>query len=187
MEYKLNKIMEIKSNNNAIKCIEYDKNLDILLICDNNSIIIRKYYNFEFLKYIRIKENNKAINKIIKIKIFNNNLIYALVQLKENNLHELQCYSLNGTFYKKIEGYFTDFKFTKSGNIIVNDLNQGKLIIYKGCIFEKIYEKSFSFVIKNEFLFEFENPNIIYICHNENNSTYIKKDIIDEMEEYYFK
>ena len=187
MEYKLNKIMEIKSNNNAIKCIEYDKNLDILLICDNNSIIIRKYYNFEFLKYIRIKENNKAINKIIKIKIFNNNLIYALVQLKENNLYELQCYSLNGTFYKKIEGYFTDFKFTKSGNIIVNDLNQGKLIIYKGCIFEKIYEKSFSFVIKNEFLFEFENPNIIYICHNENNSTYIKKDIIDEMEEYYFK
>ena len=182
INYELKKIGEIKSNKSSIYCIEYDIKLNILLLCDNNSIIIRSYYNFEFLAHIKIKDFSNSINKIIKVKMFNCNLIYALVMLNDNNKsYELHCYSLNGAFHKKIEGNFTDFKLTKIGNIIINALNNNEIVFYKGCHLSKLYSKHFSFIHdnKNAFLFDFQNPNIIYLCCKDNEYTSIKKAIIN--------
>ena len=169
-------LIEIKSNKNEILSIEYEQKLNVLLCSDKNSIIIRSYYDFQFLAYIKIKEDI-SINKIIKTKIFNCNLIYVLVILNEKNSYELHCYSLNGTFYKKIEGNFNDFKIMKNGNIIINNLNNKELVFYKGCHFDKLFTKTFEFINKEDSIcsFDFENPNIYYFCDKENDIISIKK------------
>ena len=174
--YKIKKHIEIKSNKNEILSIEYEEKLNILLCSDKNSIIIRSYYDFQFLAYIKIKEDI-SINKIIKTKIFNCNLIYVLVILNEKNSYELHCYSLNGTFYKKIEGNFNDFKIMKNGNIIINNLNNKELVFCKGCHFDKLFTKTFEFINKEDSIcsFDFENPNIYYFCDKENDIISIKK------------
>ena len=184
-DYELKKIIQIKSNKNTILCIEYDRKLNIILCCDNNSIIIRNYYNFEFFKNIHIKKSITPINKIIKLKIFNCNLIYVLVMLNDNRMYEFHCYSLNGTFHKKIQSNFTDFKITKTGNIITNNLNNRELIFYKGCHLDILCSKSYQCISenKNRFLFDFENPNIIYLCCKQNQFTSIKKVIINTNED----
>ena len=181
----MKKIIQIKSNKNTILCIEYDRKLNIILCCDNNSIIIRNYYNFEFFKNIHIKESITPINKIIKLKIFNCNLIYVLVMLNDNRMYEFHCYSLNGTFHKKIQSNFTDFKITKTGNIITNNLNNRELIFYKGCHLDILCSKSYQCISenKNRFLFDFENPNIIYLCCKQNQFASIKKVIINTNED----
>ena len=102
--------------------------------------------------------------------------------LNDNNKsYELHCYSLNGAFHKKIEGNFTDFKLTKIGNIIINALNNNEIVFYKGCHLSKLYSKHFSFIHdnKNAFLFDFQNPNIIYLCCKDNDYISLKKAIIN--------
>ena len=186
-DYKLKKIVEIKSNENAISCIEYEQALNVILCCDNDSIIIRSYFNLEFLTYIKMKEYSNPINKIIKVKIFNCNLIYAIVMINENKSYELRVYSLNGTFYKKIEGNFSDFKINKKGDIIVNDLNNNEIIFYKGCHLEKLFTKKFPSINENIIIsqFDFENPNILYLCCKEKDITSIKKAQIELNNENY--
>ena len=181
INYEIKKILEIKSNKNTILCLEYENKLNVLLSCDSNSVIIRNYYNFEILKHIKIKEYENPINKIIKLKVFNCNLIYVLLMLNDNVSYELRCYSLNGTYYKKIKGYFMDFQLNKTGNIIINDLKNREIIFYKGCHLDKLFSKTFPFINseKDIFLFEFENPNIIYFCHKERERYSIKKVIVD--------
>ena len=165
--YKLKKHLEIKSNKNAILSIEFNQKLNILLCSDNNSILIRGYYDFQFLTYIKIKEDKISINKIIKTKIFNCNLIYVLVKLDEKDSYELHCYSLNGTFYKKIKGNFNDFKITKTGDIIINNLNNKELVFYKGCYLDKLFQKTFKFIKEDTYIisFDFKDPNILYLCN----------------------
>ena len=177
-DYKLKKIIEIKSNKDAVLCIEYEEQLNVILCCDNDSIIIRSYFNLEFLTYIKMKEYQVPINKIIKVKIFNCNLIYALVMISENRSYELRVYSLNGTFYKTIEGNFSDFKINKKGDIIVNDLNNKEIVFYKGCHLDKLFEKNFPSINENNIIiskFDFENPNILYLCCKEKDITSIKR------------
>ena len=188
-DYEIKKIMEIKSNKNAILCIEYEQKLNVLLSCDNNSIVIRNYYNFEFLTLIKIKEYETTINKITKLKIFNCNLIYVLVKLNENESYELHCYSLNGTFYKKIKGYYTDFNLTKTGNIFISNLKNNEISLLKGCNLDKLFSKSFPFIeeYKSGFLFDFEIPNIIYFCHEEKENISIKKFYLMSMIFLYLK
>ena len=124
--FNLNRICKIKSNNNSITCLEYIEKLNILLSSDNNSVIIRNYYNFSFLAHIQIKNNlskdNYILCNIINIKISNSNLIYVLI--KGQKINELHCYTLNGTFCCKAEGYFSEFDLTKKGNVVVTDLNK---------------------------------------------------------------
>jgi hypothetical protein len=124
-DFILNRICKIKSNNNSITCLEYNEKLNILLSSDNNSVIIRNYYNLSFLAHIKIQNNlnndNYYLCNIINIKISNSNLIYVLI--KGQKMNELHCYTLNGTFCCKTEGYFYEFELTKTGNVIVTDLN----------------------------------------------------------------
>ena len=107
---------KIKSNNNSITCLEYNAKLNILLSSDNNSIIIRNYYNLSFLAHIKIQNNlnndNYYLCNIINIKISNSNLIYVLI--KGQKMNELHCYTLNGTFCCKAEGYFYELELTKT-------------------------------------------------------------------------
>ena len=189
INFSFKKICSIKSNYNCIKCLEYNYKLNILLSCDNNSIIIRNYYNFEFLTFIKINQNNNNLNSsIISIKVSNYNLIYVLIKIKEDSLYELHCYSLNGTFCCKIEGNFNEFELTNNGNIIIPDLNNRLIKVLRSYDLFLIHSKSFPFLSdnKNKFHIYYENSNIIYLCIEENDSTKIKKLQINKRKEIYF-
>ena len=185
---KLEKDFSIKSNNNSITCLEYNKKLNILLSSDNNSIIIRKYYNFEFLKAIQIKKENIFSFNIISLKLSNYNLIYALLELKSNSLYELRCYTINGTFSYKYEGYFKDFELTYSGNIIIGDLNNRCIKILRPYDLYKLHSSSFPFKSNNKNIFHiyYENPNNLYFTIEKNDCTKIQKLRINKSEQKYF-
>ena len=188
INYQLIKILSIKSNINSITALEYNEKLNILLSGDNKSIIIRNYYNFEFLSFIDLNQFNNQLNTITSIKISNCNLIYALIKTNEENLYELYCYTLNGTFSCKMKGNFTDFELTDNGNVIIGDLDNGIIKILRGYDLFKIYSKPLSFykVNKNNFNMIYESPNILYISSEEGNCAKIKKIIINRNDEKYF-
>ena len=151
-------ISKIKSNSNGITCINYNEKIGILTICDNNNLVIRKYYDFEFLTFIKIK------NTIVEVKISEFDLIYVLTYAIDKNLYELYCYSLNGIFVCKRQGNFTNFQFTKCGNIIIADIDDNAIHILNACDLNLIYSKNLA-IDKNDkiFHFIFEENNIIYL------------------------
>ena len=151
-------ISKIKSNSNGITCINYNEKIGILTICDNNNLVIRKYYDFEFLTFIKIK------NTIVEVKISEFDLIYVLTYAIDKNVYELYCYSLNGIFVCKRQGNFTNFQFTKCGNIIIADIDDNAIHILNACDLNLIYSKNLA-IDKNDkiFHFIFEENNIIYL------------------------
>ena len=187
-EIVLEKLFSMKSNKSCITCLYFHYKLNIILSSDNNTIIIRNYYNFEFLSLIRLNQNNNLINKIIDIKISNYNFIYILIEQKENKLHELLCYTLNGTFANKIKGNFTEFGLTNSGNVIIPDLNNRLLKVLRPYDLFLINSNSYPFTSsnKNPFHIFYENPNTIYLSIEENDTTTIKKLQINKSKEIYF-
>ena len=186
--FKLEKIFSIKSNESSITCLEYNQKLNILLSSDNKSIIIRKYYNFELLKAIQIKTDNIIFFNIINLKLSNYNLIYVLLELKENILYELHCYTINGTFSFRFQGNFNDFELTNSGNVILWDLNNRCLKILRSYDLYELYSNSFHFKSNNKNMFHiyYENPNNLYFTIEENDSIKIKKLEINQSEEKFF-
>ena len=68
-EMLLEKLLSTKSNKSCITCLGFHYKLDIIISSDNDTIIIRNYYNNEFLSFIILNQNN--INKIIDITISN--------------------------------------------------------------------------------------------------------------------
>ena len=187
-EIKLEKLFSLKSNNTGIKCLQYNLRLNIILSSDNNSIIIRNYYNFEFLSLIKLNQNTILINKIMDIKISNYNLIYTLIELKENKLYELHCYTINGTFACKFKGNFPEFELTNSGNVIIPDLNNRLIKVLRPYDLFLINSNSYPFISnnKNPFHIFYENLNSIYLSFEENDISTIKKLEIQKSREIYF-
>ena len=192
-KFILQKICKIKSNNNSITCLEYNEKLNILLSSDNNSVIIRNYYNLSFLAHIKIQNNlsneNYYLCNIINIKISNSNLIYVLI--KGQKINELHCYTLNGTFCCKSEGYYYEFELTKIGNVIITDLNKDidkrKIKILRAYDLSTLLTKSFAFIRnKNPFHLHLENKNTLYLSTEGNDNTKIMKVQINRNEEKYF-
>ena len=186
IDLKLDKIHEIKSNNNCITCLEYNQKINIILSCDNIEIIIRNYYNLEFLGYIRINTNN-CLHKSINLKISNYNLIYTLIEIKKNILYELHCYTLNGTYVCKIEGNFPDFELTNNGNILVPDLNNRLIKVLRAYDLFLLHSNSCPFIKNNnQFHIFYENSNNIYLSIEERDCTQIKKLQLNKIKEIYF-
>ena len=189
-EIVLKKLLSMKSNKSYITCLSFHYKLNIILSSDNDSIIIRNYYNFEFLSLIILNKNNNLINKVIDMKISNYNFVYILIEQKEkeNKIYELQCYTLNGTFANKIKGNFTEFELTNSGNVIIPDLNNRLIKVLRPYDFFLINSNSYPFTSsnKNPFHIFYENPNTIYLSIEENDTTTIKKLQINKSKEIYF-
>ena len=56
LNIKLKLIKKVKSNCNNITAMAYNKKLNIVISTDNNSIVIRSFYDFEFLTNISIND-----------------------------------------------------------------------------------------------------------------------------------
>ena len=187
IDLKLDKIQAIKSNNICITCLEYNQKMNIILSSDSIEIILRNYYNLEFLAHIKINKNN-CLYKSINLKISNYNLIYVLIEIKKNFLYELHCYTLNGTYVCKKEGNFPDFELTNSGNIIIPDLDNRLIKVLRAYDLFLLHSNSYPFIKnnKNQFHIFYENANNIYLSIEEKGCTQIKKLQVNKNKEIYF-
>ena len=169
---KIKLIKKVKSNKNNITAMFYNKKLNIIIATDNNSIVIRSAYDFEFLTYIDIKDI-KNEETIVDVKCSNYDYIYVLIY-KDNNLKELRGYSLNGIYFGKIQEDITNFEVTKEGKILVNSASKGVINVLNPINFKTIGSK---FIVPNDayfYHFYFEEPNIIFLGFKDKDGTKIK-------------
>ena len=169
---KIKLIKKVKSNKNNITAMFYNKKLNIIIATDNNSIVIRSAYDFEFLTYIDIKDI-KNEETIVDVKCSNYDYVYVLIY-KDNNLKELRGYSLNGIYFGKIQEDITNFEVTKEGKILVNSASKGVINVLNPINFKTI---GYKFIVPNDayfYHFYFEEPNIIFLGFKDKDGTKIK-------------
>ena len=169
---KIKLIKKVKSNKNNITAMFYNKKLNIIIATDNNSIVIRSAYDFEFLTYIDIKDI-KNEETIVDVKCSNYDYVYVLIY-KDNNLKELRGYSLNGIYFGKIQEDITNFEVTKEGKILVNSASKGVINVLNPVNFKTI---GYKFIVPNDayfYHFYFEEPNIIFLGFKDKDGTKIK-------------
>ena len=177
----------IKSNNKSIACLIYNKILNIIISCDYNTIMIRKVHDFEYLNSIDIKNDENYKKLIVDVKISDYNFLYALIYIEEKDIYELQGYTMNGTYFGVYSGKISNFQITKTGKIIVGEINRPIIKILDPVNLTEIFEQKMD--VKGEniyFDFYFERPNLIYYGIRDNDSTRIKMIFLDEDEEKKF-
>ena len=193
LNVKMKLIKKICSNNNSITAILYNENLNIIISADNNSVIIRSFYDFEFLTYIDMSEdeekekNNDEI--IVDIKVSTYDLVYILIN-KGNNNYKLKGYSLNGICFGQYEGKITNFELTTGGKVLVGLANMGIVNVLDPINFKVLYSR---FIISSEdendclfYHFYFEKPNIIFFGFKDKEGSKIKLIVLNNGEIKYF-
>ena len=149
--------------------------------------MIRNNYNFEYLTSIEIKNQENLKKSIIDVKISEYDFIYVSIYIEDNDTYELQGFTLNGTYFGKYTGSISNFEISKTGKLIVGELDKPIIKILNPVNFEEIYSKT---IIDNGgnnlFHFHFEKPNTLYYGVKEKDETKIKIINIEENEEKYF-
>ena len=187
LNLKLKLLKKVKSNNDSITAIVYNEQLNIVASSDKNTVIIRSFYDFEFLTYININDNNSNENGIIvDIKISNYDLLYILIS-KDNDLNcILKGYSINGICFGQYKEKITNFDLTDEGRVIVGLANLGMVYVLNPINFKLIYSR---FLISKEclfFQFYFEKPNILFLGYKDKDGSKIRIDVLnkDEMKQF---
>ena len=184
---ELNLILTIKSNKGPITSLIFNEKYNIIISADTNTLMIRKNYDFEYLTSIKIENKEHLKKYIIDIKISEYDMLYVSVFVEDNNTYELQGFSLNGTFFNKYKGNFSNFEINRKGKIIISEINKPIIRILDPINFNEIYSKEFSIDGNSFFHFEFQKPNIFYYGVKEKNDiTKIKITYLDQNEEKFF-
>ena len=177
----------IKSNKNSITCLIFNEKLNIIASSDINNIVIRKNHDLEYLNSIEIQNKEKFKKSIVDIKISDYNFIYILIYLEEKDLYELQGFTLNGIYFGNYIGNCSNFQISRSGKIIINEMDKSLIKILDPIKLNEIYNKDLK--IKGEnlyFQFYFERPNLLYYGVKNNDSTKIKILFLDTDDEKFF-
>jgi len=195
LKIKLKLLKKINSNNSSITAIAFSSRLNIVISADKTTAIIRSFYDFEFLTYINIHDENeneeKASNDdnsnelIVDIKISNYDFIYLLIN-KGNNNYKLKGYSLNGICFGQYEEKITNFELTKGGKVLVGLADIGFVNVLDPIDFHLLYSR---FIVSNESLFYhfyFEKPNIIFFGLKDEEGSKIKLIMLDQNEIKFF-
>ena len=193
LKIKLKLLKKINSNNNSITAIAFSSRLNIVISADKTTAIIRSFYDFEFLTYINIHDEEKTSDAsndnsnelIVDIKISNYDFIYLLIN-KGNNNYKLKGYSLNGICFGQYEEKITNFELTKGGKVLVGLADIGFVNVLDPIDFHVLYSR---FIISNECLFYhfyFEKPNIIFFGLKDEEGSKIKLIKLDQSEIKFF-
>ena len=67
---------------------------------------------------LKLNKNNLT-KSIVEVKISDYDLLYALIFIEETQSYELQGFTLNGTFFNKYKGNFSNFEINRRGKIII--------------------------------------------------------------------
>ena len=190
LNIKLKLIKQINSNNNSITSILYNERLNIIISADNKTVIIRSFYDFEFLTYFNVFENENNNGEIIvDIKVSNYDFVYILINQGNNN-YKLKGYSLNGICFGEYEGKITNFELTKEGRVLVGLANMGIVNVLDPINFNVLYSR---FIISNDdeneclfYHFYFEKPNIIFFGFKDQEGSKIRLITLDKSEIKFF-
>lgn len=193
LKIKLKLLKKINSNNSSITAIAFSSRLNIVISADKTTAIIRSFYDFEFLTYINIHDEEKTSDAsndnsnelIVDIKISNYDFIYLLIN-KGNNNYKLKGYSLNGICFGQYEEKITNFELTKGGKVLVGLADIGFVNVLDPIDFHVLYSR---FIISNECLFYhfyFEKPNIIFFGLKDEEGSKIKLIKLDQSEIKFF-
>ena len=192
-EYKpeLELILIVKSNKSNINCLVFNEKLNIILSCDNISLIMRKNFDFEYMNSIDIKDEEKLTKKIIDVKISDYELIYICIYIEEKNEQELQGYTLNGIYFGKYVGTFNNFEINKRGQIIIGEIDKPIISVLDPINFNEIHNIK---ILPNNininnfccFHFHFEEPNFLYYGIKDETNCRIKIYYLEESEKIYF-
>ena len=174
LNMKLSLIKKVKSNKNNITAMLYNKKLNIIIAADNNTVVIRSFYDFEFLTYIDINSTNPE-ETIVDVKCSNYDFVYVLIN-KGNNCQELRGYSLNGICFGTYKENITNFEITTEGKILVGLADKGMIYVLNPINFRTIFSR---FIISGEvncyfYHFYFEEPNIIFLGFKDKEGAKIK-------------
>ena len=184
---ELELLMLIKSNNKSITCLTYNEKLNIIITCDYNTIVIRKSYDLEYLNLINIENKDNFKKYIVDVKISDYNFLYALIYVEEKDIYELQGFTMNGTYFGKSSMNISNFQITKTGRIIVAEINEPTIKVLDPINFTEIYQKKLNIKGENTYYyFYFEMPNLIYYGIRNNDSSRIKMIFLEQDEEKYF-
>jgi hypothetical protein len=194
LSINLQLIKKINSNNNSITALLYNDRLNIVISADNNSVIIRSFYDFEFLTYIDMSEDEKKDGKnnddiIVDIKVSSYDFVYILIN-KGNNNYQLKGYSLNGICFGQYEGKITNFELTTGGKVLVGLANLGIVNVLDPINFKVLYSR---FIISSEdendclfYHFYLEKPNILFFGFKDKDGSKIKLIALNAGEIKYF-
>ncbi len=121
---------EIKAHNNSlITAIKYNEKHNIILSSDISGIIyIRKYYDFELLTKIKLKDNNCFTTQIL---VNDFNFIYTINYDKNKKKKFICLYTLNGILIEKSTLHtIIDAYDLNNGKIIFNRLEETELYMF---------------------------------------------------------
>ena len=98
-QINIKKENSIRGHKSSIKMIELNEKFECIISVDNDeTMFIRKIYDFELLSYIKFNKYNK---KIADINIYNQIIILTIFKIKTNKIF-LYTYTLNGLNLSKI-------------------------------------------------------------------------------------
>ena len=121
---------EIKAHNNyLITTINYNEKHNIILSADINGILyIRKYYDFELLSKIKLKDSNCFTTQIL---LNDFNFIYTINYNQKESKKYICLYTLNGILIEKSDLHtIIDAYNLNNGKIIFNRLEEIELYIF---------------------------------------------------------
>ena len=121
---------EFYAHKYMISCIHYNERHNIIISCDVKGILyIRKYYDFQLINKIVIKENETSF--INKIFLNEYDIICAINYNIYKNKNYISFYSINGLLLEESKNeIIIDVYFLKNGKMIFNSLNEIKLFIF---------------------------------------------------------
>ena len=162
---------EIKAHNNSlITSINYNEKHNIILTSDIDGILyIRKYYDFELLTKIKLKENNCFSTNIL---VNDFNFIYTINYNKEKTKKFICLYTLNGILIEKSTLHtIIDIYDLNNGKIIFNRLEENELYMFG---FNNQKDKNEALINDNIFKkFHYQNINDIKNFVIKDNDIYI--------------
>jgi len=145
----IKRLKYIQGHQGKINTIEIDKRLGIIITSgDDNYVLIRKLYDFEFLLPIKIKSKYQ----VLMTKVSQYNFLYLLCFNKINNKKIIFGYTFAGIKFAKSDyGLFDNINITEDGNILTLN-NKKELTLLSGSNLEKLniyQDKNYKDVLKD--------------------------------------
>ena len=120
-------VREVFAHSAAVSVMEYCQRFNLVITAsEDGCVCIRKYFDLELMSCVVVDSKYK----VMSIKISSLNLIYVLCYNCSTKRNVIFAYTMNGIkFAESIEGVYSNVQFTKNGNVLVGNCENGNVEI----------------------------------------------------------